>query len=72
MFVMAWRAAAALVMVGVCTTALAQRIPPSERPGRERERFTDPQPPRAQYGGSIFTPPGVIPGTKRHARKHKK
>jgi hypothetical protein len=82
MFIMPLRTATALVIAGMiaglCTAALAQRIPPSESLGRERERFTDPQPPRAQYGGSIFSQPGVIylPGsTKRRthsARTHKK
>jgi hypothetical protein len=76
MFIMSWRVAITLLIAAFCTTALAQRIPPSESLGRERERFTDPQPPRSQYGGSIFSQPGVIylPGKRRthSARTHKK
>jgi hypothetical protein len=59
MSITAWRAMAALSIIGVCTAALAQRIPSSEMPGRERERFTDPLPPLAQPG-PMFSPPGAI------------
>jgi hypothetical protein len=67
----------AFAVIWVCATAQAQRIPPSEMLGRERERFTDPQPPRAQPG-PMFSAPYVTysPGsTKRHrhtARSHRK
>jgi hemolysin activation/secretion protein len=41
-------------------TAPAQVIPPSEQPGRERERFIEPRPPLAQPGA----PPVVLPSTE--------
>jgi len=41
----------------------AQVIPPSEQPGRERERFIEPAPPRAQPGG----PSVVLPSTEAPA-----
>src|SRR5205085_1561808 len=41
--------------------AAAQVIPPSAAPGRERERFVDPQAPRAQPGGTISLPSTVAP-----------
>jgi hypothetical protein len=53
------RAIVALTIVGAATTALAQRIPNSDMPGRERERFIDPAPPLAQPG-PMFSPPGAI------------
>lgn len=43
--------------------AYAQVIPPSEQPGRERERFIEPAPPRAQPGG----PTVVLPSTEAPA-----
>jgi hypothetical protein len=77
MFTTALRAAAALAMIGAVTTvvataALGQRIPPSEMPGRERERFTDPLPPVRAQPGPMFSPPGTIyapHGTKSRAHK---
>ena len=66
---MTLRAVAVLAILGVCTTSLAQVIPPSEMPGRERERFTDPPPPRAQPGGSIFSPPGAIYAPRNTKRR---
>jgi hypothetical protein len=72
MFITSLRALTALAIIGVCTTALAQAIPPSAMPGRERERFTDPLPPRAQPGGSMFSPPGTIYSPRRtKGRSHK-
>ena len=53
------RVAAALAIAIVSTAALAQVIPPSAQPGRERERFTQPPVPRAQPGG----PPVSLPST---------
>src|SRR5664280_1495437 len=53
------RIAAALAIAIVSTTAIAQVIPPSAQPGRERERFTQPPVPRAQPGG----PPVSLPST---------
>jgi hypothetical protein len=55
----ALRAIAALAITSAATTAIAQRIPSSDMPGRERERFTDPSPPLAQPG-PMFSPPGAI------------
>lgn len=52
-------------MLLLATTARAQVIPPSEQPGRERERFTQPPAPLAQPGGegislpSTTAPPGA-------------
>src|SRR5690242_7740400 len=40
--------------------AFAQLIPPSERPGRERERFEIPQGPLAQPGGSPISLPSTV------------
>jgi hypothetical protein len=42
MFASACRIAAALAMLAVPVVAVAQVIPPSEQPGRERERFIEP------------------------------
>src|SRR5664280_707359 len=53
------RIAAALAIAIVSTAAIAQVIPPSAQPGRERERFTQPPVPRAQPGG----PPVSLPST---------
>jgi hemolysin activation/secretion protein len=53
------RVTAALAIAIVSTAALAQVIPPSAQPGRERERFTQPPVPRAQPGG----PPVSLPST---------
>jgi len=53
------RVAAALAIAIISTAALAQVIPPSAQPGRERERFTQPPVPRAQPGG----PPVSLPST---------
>jgi hemolysin activation/secretion protein len=43
--------------------AFAQVIPPSEQPGRERERFIEPAPPRSQPGG----PAVILPSTEAPA-----
>jgi hypothetical protein len=77
MFTTTFRAAATLAIIGIATTAIAttamaQRIPPSEMPGRERERFTDPLPPIRAQPGPMFSPPGAIyppHGTKSRSRK---
>jgi hemolysin activation/secretion protein len=53
---------ATLTVASVSFAAVAQVIPPSEQPGRERERFDVPQPARAQPGGAaISLPSGVAP-----------
>jgi hemolysin activation/secretion protein len=56
-----WRrmiAAAAILTVSL--PAVAQVIPPSELPGRERQRFEQPTPPRAQPGGAPITLPSTV------------
>ena len=57
------RIAAALVMAGLIpVVAVAQVVPPSEQPGRERERFTTPEAPRARPAGiAISLPSTVVP-----------
>ena len=55
----------AAVILVIPAIALAQVIPPSAQPGRERERFTQPPAPQAQPGGpevllpSTEAPPGA-------------
>jgi len=51
---------AVLAMLFVPVTAVAQVIPPSALPGRERERFVEPQGPRAQPGGATITLPSTV------------
>src|SRR5947209_16566197 len=58
--------AAALAMVSVSYTAVAQVVPPgaqvvppSDQPGRERERFERPPVPLAQPGGPPISVPGI-------------
>ena len=48
-----------LAMLFLTTTARAQVIPPSEQPGRERERFTQPPAPLAQPGGEAISLPST-------------
>jgi hemolysin activation/secretion protein len=54
------RIAAALAMAGLPVVAVAQVIPPSEQPGRERERFTIPTPPRATPSGIAISLPSTV------------
>ncbi len=58
--------AAALAMVSVSYAAVAQvvpsgaqLVPPSDQPGRERERFEPPAVPLAQPGGPAISVPGI-------------
>src|SRR5262245_60510091 len=64
--------AAALAMVSISFTAIAQTVPPaaqiplgaqivppSDQPGRERERFERPPVPLAQPGGPAISVPGI-------------
>src|SRR5262249_4347939 len=51
--------AAALAMVSVSFAAVAQVVPPSAQPGRERERFERPPVPLAQPGGPAISVPGI-------------
>src|SRR5262245_20757016 len=48
-----------VAMLVASLPALAQVIPPSERPGRERERFEQPTPSLAQPGGPAISMPGT-------------
>jgi hemolysin activation/secretion protein len=54
------RIIAAAAMLTASLPAVAQVIPPSELPGRERERFQEPVAPRAQPGGSPITLPSTV------------
>jgi hemolysin activation/secretion protein len=53
------RLLAALAMVVASTAAMAQVIPPSAQPGRERERFTQPTAPLSQPGGPAISLPST-------------
>src|SRR5258707_133072 len=52
------RVIAALALVVVTTAAMAQ--PSSTQPGRERERFTEPPPARAEPGGAAISLPSTV------------
>jgi hemolysin activation/secretion protein len=54
------RMAAIMVALGSPCAAVAQVIPPSEQPGRERERFIQPPTPRAQPGGPAISVPSTV------------
>lgn len=54
------RIVAALAMVAASTAAVAQAIPPSAQPGRERERFTEPTAPRAEPRGPAISLPSTV------------
>src|ERR1700724_1318954 len=54
------RTMAAMAMVIASTAAMAQVIPPSDLPGRERERFTPPQAPQARPGGPAISLPSTV------------
>jgi hypothetical protein len=72
MFITSSRIALALVIIAIGTAAQAQRIPPSESLGRERERFTDPlPPPRAQPGPMFSLPGATYPSHRAHGRSRK-
>ena len=52
---------AALALVSLMTAAAeAQVIPPSDQPGRERQRFIQPPAPQAQPGGPVVTLPSTV------------
>ena len=53
------RVLAALAIASISFAAVAQVIPPSDLPGRERERFTLPTGPAAQPGGAVIALPGA-------------
>jgi hemolysin activation/secretion protein len=54
------RVIAALALVVFATAAVAQVIPPSAQPGRERERFTEPVAPQAEPGGAAISLPSTV------------
>jgi hemolysin activation/secretion protein len=54
------RTAVAAAMVMFTTLAVAQIIPPSAQPGRERERFTVPEAPLSQPGGTKISLPSTV------------
>src|SRR4029077_5629494 len=54
------RVIAALALVIFTTAAVAQPIPPSAQPGRERERFTEPPAPLAEPGGQAISLPSTV------------
>jgi hemolysin activation/secretion protein len=58
---------AALAMVVATAAAVAQPLPPSVQPGRERERFTPPVAPLSEPGGSAISLPSTVapPGADR-------
>jgi hemolysin activation/secretion protein len=51
-----WLAASAVA----CAQVVGQLIPQSEQPGRERERFTEPQAPRAERAGPRIALPSTV------------
>jgi hemolysin activation/secretion protein len=51
---------AVLAMLFLPVHAVAQVIPPGAQPGRERERFVDPQGPRAQPVGDTISLPSTV------------
>lgn len=61
------RIVAVLAMVSVPIATVAQVIPPSEQPGRERERFVLPPAPRAQPGAPVISLPSTVapPGAEK-------
>ena len=54
------RVATALAFIGIPAVANAQLIPPSDQPGRERERFVEPTAPRAQPRGPVIALPSTV------------
>jgi hemolysin activation/secretion protein len=60
MFTAAFRMFAAAVLVCIAASAVAQTIPPSDQPGRERQRFTEPPPVLSQPGGAAVTLPSTV------------
>jgi len=54
-------------MVAIAAAAVAQPVPPSVQPGRERERFTPPTAPLSEPGGPRISLPSTVapPGADR-------
>ena len=60
----------ALILGMAAAYAQAVRIPNSEMPGRERERFVDPPAPKSQPGAWLTAPIGdVHPALKRRPKR---
>jgi hemolysin activation/secretion protein len=55
-----WGRIIATVAMLIASLPAVAQIPPSELPGRERERFEQPQPPRAQPAGPTITLPSTV------------
>jgi hypothetical protein len=53
------RVFSALAIAAVPVVAVAQVIPPSELPGRQRERFVQPEAPQSQPGGAAVSLPST-------------
>ncbi len=64
------RTALAMVLLTAPLAAAQPQIPPSEMPGRERERFTDSPVERFMRPGPVVAPPVV--DTARPSRKTSK
>jgi hemolysin activation/secretion protein len=54
------RVAATLAILGIPAAAVAQGVPGSALPGRERQQFETPQAPRAQPRGSVIALPSTV------------
>ncbi len=59
MFAVPYRLLAMLILASVSSAALAQVIPSTAQPGREREQFREPQAPRARPGGPAISLPST-------------
>jgi hemolysin activation/secretion protein len=56
-------------LVGFSVSAVAQVVPPSDLPGRERSRFTDPPPPLSRPAGPLVQlPAAAAPGAAAHIK----
>ena len=56
----AWHLAAALAVVLIPIAAKAQVVPPSDQPGRERQRFIEPPAAQSQPAGPVVTLPSTV------------
>ena len=54
------RVTATLAILGIPAAAVAQVVPGSALPGRERQQFETPQAPRAQPRGSVIALPSTV------------
>jgi hemolysin activation/secretion protein len=60
LFTNACRIFAVITLWSVPVVAVAQVIPPSDQPGRERQLFIEPQAPQAQPGGEVIALPSTV------------